>query len=85
MIFLLRRGGSGADRLIREVVRDRSVSAGQWREILEMLQEYRSLDMAYERALEYAGRAKACLTVFPPGRERDALLALTDYVLLRYR
>jgi octaprenyl-diphosphate synthase len=85
IIFLLRHGSAEADSLIRDVVRDRTVSNEQWREIVRLLQEHRSLDMAYERALEYAGRAKDCLSVFPPGRERDALLALSDYVLLRDR
>ena len=84
IIQLLRRN-NGADPLIREVVRERAVSPEQWRKILHLLQEDRSLDFAYERALEYAGRAKDCLTVFPASRERDALVALTDYVLSRDR
>jgi octaprenyl-diphosphate synthase len=85
IIHLLRRGGSDADTLIRDVVRDRAVTADQWRDILRMLREHRVLDVAYERALEYGRRAKDCLAVFPPGRERDALMALTDYVLSRDR
>jgi octaprenyl-diphosphate synthase len=85
VIFLLRRGGPDADRLIRDVVRDRAVSQEQWREILRLLREHGSTEQAYQRALEYAERAKECLSVFPPGRERDGLLALTDYVLSRDR
>ena len=85
VIQLLRRGSPEADRLIRDVVRDRAVSAEQWREILRLLHEHRTLDVAYERALEYGHRAKTCLAVFPPSRERDALMALTDYVLSRDR
>ena len=85
IIHLLRRGGSEPDGLIREVVRERSVSAEQWRDITRMLREQRSLDFSYERAVEYGNRAKECLAVFPEGRERDALLALTDYVLSRDR
>ena len=85
VIQLLRRGGAEADQLIRDVVRDRSVSAEQWREILRLLHEHRTLDVAYERALEYGHRAKSCLAVFPPSRERDALMALADYVLSRDR
>ena len=85
IIHLLRRGGAEPDRLIREVVRERSVSMDQWREITRMLREQRSLDFSYERAVEYGNRAKDCLAVFPAGRERDALLALTDYVLARDR
>ena len=85
VIHLLRRGGEASDHLIREVVRERTVSSDQWRDILRLLHEHRSLDSAYERALEYAARAKDCLSVFPPSREREALSALTDYVLSRDR
>jgi octaprenyl-diphosphate synthase len=85
IIFLLRRGGEEADRLIRTVVNERAVSPEQWRDIRRLLREHRVTDMAYERAVEYADRAKSCLTAFPPGRERDALMALPDYVLARDR
>jgi octaprenyl-diphosphate synthase len=85
IIYLLERGGEAADRLIRAVVNERAVSADQWRDILRLLAEHRSADRAYACAVEYAERAKACLGVFPSGRERDALLALPDYVLARDR
>jgi len=85
VIFLLQRGGEEADRLIRRVVQDRSVSAEQWREIVALLREHRATGLAYDRAVEYANRAKGCLAAFPPSRERDALMALPDYVLARDR
>jgi len=85
VIFLLQRGGKEADRLIRRVVQDRAVSADQWRDILGLLREHRATSLAYDRAVEYANRAKGCLTAFPPSRERDALIALPDYVLARDR
>jgi octaprenyl-diphosphate synthase len=85
IILLLARGGADADRLIRTVVDERAVSPDQWREILRLLREHRATDLAYERAIEYASQAKACLGVFPPSRERDALAALPDYVLARDR
>jgi octaprenyl-diphosphate synthase len=85
VILLLQRGGERADRLIRSVVQERAVTPDQWREILSLLREHRATELAYERAVEYATLAKACLTAFPPSRERDALLALPDYVLARDR
>src|SRR6476620_8530724 len=85
IIFLLHRGGDAADALIRGVVRDRAVTTEQWREILRLLREHRSPEQSYNRALEYAARAKDCLSAFPAGRERDALMTLTDYVLSRDR
>ena len=85
VIFLLRLGGEEADRLIRTAVRDRAVTSEQWRQILALLREHHATDLAFERAVEYANRAKSCLAAFPPGRERDALAALPDYVLARDR
>jgi octaprenyl-diphosphate synthase len=85
IILLLRAGGGDADSLIRTVVADRSVSAEQWREIVRLLREHGATELAYTRAVEYADRAKGCLAPFPPSRERDALLSLTDYVLARDR
>ncbi len=85
IILLLQRGGSEADRLIRTVVQERAVTPEQWDHILRLLAEHRATELAYERAVEYAERAKTCLNVFPPSRERDALMALPDYVLQRDR
>ena len=85
IILLLQRGGEEADRLIRDVVRDRTVSPEQWRDILRLLSEHRTTEQAYEAALDYAARAKTCMAAFPPSPERDALLALPDYVVSRDR
>ena len=85
IIFLLQRGGPEADQLIRGVVQERAVSPDQWRDILALLREHRVTALAYERAVDYANRAKSCLAAFPPSRERDALMALPDYVLARDR
>jgi octaprenyl-diphosphate synthase len=85
VIFLRDRGSSDAARLIREVVQERSVTTEQWRELLHLLRDCRAPQLAYARAVEYGDRAKAALSVFPPSRERDALIALTDYVLARDR
>jgi octaprenyl-diphosphate synthase len=85
IIYLLQHGGEEADRLIRGVVSGRAVTKDQWRDILRMLREQRAPDQAYEKATEYATRAKASLDVFPPSREREALVALADYVLSRDR
>ena len=85
IILLLRRGGAEADGLIRDIVRDRTVAPEQWRDILRLLNEHRSTEQAYEIALDYAARAKNCLSAFSPSQERDALLALPDYVVSRDR
>ena len=85
IIFLRERGGPEADRLIREIVQERAVTNEQWRDLVHRLRDCRAPQLAYARAVEYGDRAKSALSVFPPTRERDALIALTDYVLARDR
>jgi octaprenyl-diphosphate synthase len=85
IIYLLQRAGGEAGDLIRGVVHTRALKAEDWREIRRLLGEHRATEAAYLKAVEYAGVAKKYLDVFPPTRERDALLALPDYVLARDR
>jgi octaprenyl-diphosphate synthase len=72
-------------RIVREIIASRSVSEDQWSQLLRALKEHASIDYAYRRAVEFAERAKKPLYGFPPSSERDALLALPDYVLSRDR
>lgn len=85
IIHLLAHGGPDADALVRAVVRERHVSAEDWARLKGMLAEHRSLEYAYDRAVEFGESAKRHLRVFPDSPERDALMALADYVLYRDR
>jgi octaprenyl-diphosphate synthase len=85
IIYLLQRADGSASDLVRRIVNDRTVTPESWREVKQLLAEHRATDAAYRRAVEFAAAAKACLSVFPPTPERDALHALPDYVLARDR
>ena len=86
LIHLLRQSNTGeGSRIVRDTIASRSVTPEQWAVLLRTLKEHASIDYAYRRAVEYAERAKKLLYAFPPGSERDALLALPDYVLSRDR
>jgi len=85
IIYLLQRAGDPADALIRRVVAERAVTPEDWRDIRGLLVEHRAVDAAYETATAFAALAKQQLAVFPPSPERDALLALPDFVLARDR
>jgi octaprenyl-diphosphate synthase len=84
IIHLLRHDDAAA-RLVRTVVAERTLTIEDWREIKGLLTEYDSLEYAYRTAVEFVDRAKKALYKFPPGSERDALMALPDYVLSRDR
>jgi len=76
--------GRGVE-IIRDVITSRNVTPELWHELLRSLTEHASIDYAYRRAVEFAERAKKPLYAFTPSSERDALLALPDYVLSRDR
>jgi octaprenyl-diphosphate synthase len=85
LIHLLRQGEPLGERIVRDVIVSRSVTREQWEELLRILGQHRSIDHAYRRAEEFAERAKKPLHAFPASAERDALLALPDYVVSRDR
>jgi geranylgeranyl pyrophosphate synthase len=86
LIHLQRQDHNGlGSRIIRDVIASRTISSEQWNDLRRTLREHASIDYAYRRAEEFADRAKKHLYSFPPSQERDALLALPDYVLSRDR
>ena len=85
LIQLLQQGDEVGERIIRDIIASRSASEEQWNQLLRILNERRLIDGAYSRAIEFAERAKKPLQAFPSSSERDALMALPDYVLSRDR
>jgi octaprenyl-diphosphate synthase len=85
LIQLLASGHDAGEAIVREIISSRTTNEAQWGELVRILKAERSIDYAYHRAVEYAERAKKPLSVFPPSSERDALMALPDYVLSRDR
>jgi len=85
LIHLLQQDGEIGSRIVRDIIASRTTTDEQWDQLLRMLRQHRSIDYANRRAAEFAERAKKPLYVFPPSAERDALLALPDYVVSRDR
>jgi octaprenyl-diphosphate synthase len=85
LIHLLQQGEEAGEKIIRDIIASRTASDEQWTDLLSLLKKHRSIEYALRRAVEYAERAKKPLSAFPPSSERDALLALPDYVLSRDR
>jgi octaprenyl-diphosphate synthase len=86
LIHLLREEEDGRSaQIVREIISSKGVTQEQWDALLRALKEHRSIEYAHQRAVEYAERAKKYLQAFPPGADRDALLALPDFVISRDR
>jgi octaprenyl-diphosphate synthase len=85
LIHLLQQDEEVGEAIVRDIIGSRTTTEAQWKELLRILGEHRSIDYAMRRAVEYAERAKKHLNAFPASAERDALLALPDYILSRDR
>ncbi len=85
VIRLLSQSPDGIGDLVRDVVRTHDISPEQWRELTNALRDCGAVDYAMRRAQSYADKARRPLYVFPPSPEREALLALPDYILSRDR
>jgi octaprenyl-diphosphate synthase len=85
LIRLMQEGNEVGERIVRDIIAARSATEEQWSQLLRILNERRLIDHSYRRAVEFGDRAKKRLQAFPPSSERDALMALPDYVLSRDR
>ena len=85
LIHLLQQPGHRGGEIVREIIEKRAATSEQWQEVLGLLREHRSIEYASRRAVEFAELAKKQLQLFAPSSEREALLALPDYVLSRDR
>jgi octaprenyl-diphosphate synthase len=85
LIHLLQQSEPVGTQIVRDIISTKTIEPGQWEELVSALKRHRSIEYAYKRATEFAERAKKPLYAFPPSPEREALLALPDYVLTRDR
>jgi len=85
VIRLLQRGDADTNEMVASVVREGNCTPERWEDICRLLHETRSVEYAMFKAQEFAAIAKKQLYLFPPSHERDALMALPDYILARDR
>ena len=82
-IFLLKRGGAEARRLVSSVLADRALEAATREQIVTLTRQCGALDEARQSAESYAEAARRALVSFPSSPYREALVALPDFVLAR--
>jgi octaprenyl-diphosphate synthase len=85
VIALMNSGDTAGQELVRAIVSERALPVERWHALSGLLERYKTIDYAYDRAVVFVQEAKEHLLVFPPSAERDALTALPEYVLQRDR
>ncbi len=82
-IFLLKRGGPDARRLVSSVLAERALGGATREQIVDLAHSCGALDEARQAAQGYAEEARRALAGFPSSPYREALVALPDFVLAR--
>jgi octaprenyl-diphosphate synthase len=85
IITVLEHGGAPARAIVEAIVRDREVSREQWTDLKRLLAEHQAVASAERQAQHYANLAREYVSSFPPSPEREALMALPEYVTSRDR
>ncbi len=83
VIYMLEGGDADARAKVEAVVEDRGFARVSHEEIVAAARRTGALARAEEVAIAQAEAARRALSAFPKSRERDALLALPDFILAR--
>ncbi len=85
LIYLMQNGESQHRDFVRGILRENGFGKVHRDTIIRLVREYGTDERAMSKAHDYARRAKELLSGFPPGKARDALLAIPDYIVERDR
>ena len=83
LIYALRTTGTSDRKRIMKIVRKKKKNRADLRTVAQFVEETGGLAYAREKMAAYASIARQILTTFPPTPARDALMDLTDFIVLR--
>ncbi|WP_031498698.1 polyprenyl synthetase family protein [Bryobacter aggregatus] len=72
-------------RSIETILKDRSYERVPFSRVLEIIEKYRGVERAQERAVQFTGRARQIIETFPDSAYRKAVLTIADIVTDRDR
>ena len=85
LIYILERGSTPDQELLRRHTSCRRLEENQLSEILSLVRKYQAVDWAKGIAADYVEKAKGHLGIFPESEPKGSLLGLADYILVRDR
>lgn len=85
LIYLMSDGKPEHRDLVREALRENSLTEAQRNAVIELVREYGTAERVLNKANVYAEKAKSCLEDFPDSAARDALMSIPDYIVERDR
>jgi octaprenyl-diphosphate synthase len=85
LIYLMQDGDSRCRDLVRKAMRENGFRTVPREVILDLVREFRTAERVMSRVQEYTRSAKSFLSHFEPGKAREALMAIPDYIVERDR
>ena len=83
LIVALRQASDGEAGLIREALMAERIDEMRLREVIGILEKFKALEYARDRARQYAEQAQQDLNIFKQSLAKESLLALADYFVYR--
>jgi len=83
LIFALRQSNDEEKNIITEIIKRKKGSQKAAREIARLIKKYNAIDSSLQIAIGYINEAKAQLSIFGNGAEKDYLNTVADYILSR--
>ncbi len=83
LIYLLKDADDGEAAGIREIIRAEKMTEENLLYIQELFRKHKSIEKSYQRARAIIDEARKGLEIFEDSMEKNALLAISDYVLTR--
>ena len=83
LILLLQRCNSQEASKVSQVLEDGGFQSVSFEEILELIERYQTLQIAREKAQDFAEKARPFLENFPSSPYKDALRSLPDFIVER--
>jgi octaprenyl-diphosphate synthase len=85
LIYLMQDGTPSHRELVKTVLRENGFGTVNKEAILDLVRKYGTVERVLDKAHAYARQAKESLARFPICQEREALLAVPDYIVERDR
>ena len=85
LLYALAEATREETRLIETILKDRSYERVPFSRVLEIIEKYRGVERAQERALHFTDRARQIIETFPDSAYRKAVLTIADIVTDRDR
>jgi len=83
LIHTLSQCDSKEKAMIEKIVQSDPITPEDFSQVVELIEKYKGIQYTFDKAKRFIENAKQELRIFNPSKEKEALMAMADYVLER--